>query len=89
MLKRKVVIANKLGLHARAATKLATLAATFDANVTLQQGDKSASASSILALLMLESGMGKTICVIAEGSDEQLALDAVCQLIEDKFEESC
>ena len=89
MLKRKVVIANKLGLHARAATKLATLAATFDASVTLRQGDKSASASSILGLLMLESGMGKTICVIAEGSDEQLALEAVCQLIEDKFEESC
>ncbi|MBM7072262.1 HPr family phosphocarrier protein [Shewanella sp. 202IG2-18] len=87
MFKREVVIANKLGLHARAATKLATLAATFDASVTLEQGHKSASASSILGLLMLESGMGKTISVIAEGDDAQAALDAVCQLIEDKFEE--
>ena len=89
MLKREVIIANKLGLHARAATKLATLAATFDANVTLEQGTKSASASSILGLLMLESGMGKTISVVSEGHDEQAAMDAVCQLIEDKFEESC
>ena len=87
MLKREVVIANKLGLHARAATKLATLAATFDANVTLEQGERSASASSILGLLMLESGMGKTISVIAEGDDAQAALEAVCKLIEDKFEE--
>ncbi len=89
MLRREIVIANKLGLHARAATKLATLAANFEANVNLEQGDKSASASSILGLLMLESGMGKTISVIAEGNDEQAALDAVCQLIEDKFDESC
>ncbi|WP_133405483.1 HPr family phosphocarrier protein [Parashewanella tropica] len=88
-LEKEVLICNKLGLHARAATKLAVLASEFDAEVTLKQGDKSASASSVLGLLMLESGMGKTIKVIATGKDAKAALNAVCQLIDDKFEEAC
>lgn len=89
LLQRQVIISNKLGLHARAATKLAILANAFNANVTLIQGDKKASAASVLGLLMLESGLGKTIDITAEGPDAQSALDAICDLINDKFEESC
>ncbi len=88
LLERQVTICNKLGLHARAATKLAVLAAEFDASVTLKQGEKTASASSVLGLLMLETGMGKTITVIAEGKDAKAALNSVCQLINDCFDEA-
>ncbi len=88
-LERQVTICNKLGLHARAATKLAVLASEFDASITLIQGDKQASAASVLGLLMLESGMGKTIQLIAEGPDAEPALNAVCALIEAKFDEAC
>ncbi|RLV60273.1 HPr family phosphocarrier protein [Parashewanella curva] len=88
-LEKEVLICNKLGLHARAATKLAVLASEFDAEVTLKQGEKSASASSVLGVLMLESGMGKAIKVIATGKDAKAALNAVCQLIDDKFDEAC
>ncbi|ARD23889.1 Phosphocarrier protein NPr [Shewanella sp. P1-14-1] len=84
---REITISNKLGLHARAATKLAILATEFKASITLIQGDKQASAASVLGLLMLESGIGKVITVQAEGPDAQQALDAVCQLINDKFDE--
>ncbi|GLP95835.1 HPr family phosphocarrier protein [Paraferrimonas sedimenticola] len=84
----QVTICNKLGLHARAATKLAQLAQQYDATVTLQQGEKTASAASVLGLLMLESSMGKRIEVIAEGAQAQSALDAVCQLIQARFDES-
>ncbi len=87
-LERQLTISNKLGLHARAATKLAVLAATFDAEVTLIQGDKQASAASVLGLLMLETGMGKTITVISEGKDAQAALNAVSALIDAKFDEA-
>lgn len=86
-LSREITICNKLGLHARAATKLAILASEFDANITLIQDDKQASASSVLGLLMLESGMGKTVTLVAEGKDAKEALDAVCKLINEKFDE--
>ncbi|GGP77863.1 HPr family phosphocarrier protein [Shewanella ulleungensis] len=89
MLERQVTISNKLGLHARAATKLAILAADFDAEITLIQADKQASAASVLGLLMLESGIGKMITVTATGPDAATALDAVCNLINDKFDEGC
>jgi phosphocarrier protein NPr len=88
-LERQVTICNKLGLHARAATKLAVLASEFNATITLIQGNKQASAASVLGLLMLETGMGKTIQLIAEGPDAQPALDAICALIDAKFDEAC
>ncbi|MCZ4337212.1 HPr family phosphocarrier protein [Shewanella colwelliana] len=87
-LERQLTICNKLGLHARAATKLAVLAAKFDAQVTLIQGDKTASAASVLGLLMLETGMGKTITLVSEGKDAQAALDAISSLIDAKFDEA-
>ena len=88
-LERQITICNKLGLHARAATKLVVLASEFDATITLIQGDKQASAASVLGLLMLETGMGKTIKLIAEAPDAEPALDAICALIDAKFDEAC
>ncbi|USD30219.1 HPr family phosphocarrier protein [Pseudoalteromonas sp. SCSIO 43201] len=82
------LIQNKLGLHARAATELAQLAVQFDAEVTLYQGDKSASADSVLALLLLESSRGKEVKVVCSGPDAQPALDAIGMLIHNKFNES-
>ncbi|QHJ11767.1 Phosphocarrier protein NPr [Paraglaciecola mesophila] len=87
-LEKSLLIVNKLGLHARAATQLVKLANQFEAEVTIVQGDKSASASSVLGLMMLESGQGKEIQVISEGKDAQQALDAVEELIVGKFNES-
>lgn len=86
-LEQHITIKNKLGLHARAAVKLAELALKFDAIVTLVHGDKSASAASVMGLLMLETCQGQQIVIQAEGADAECALEAVKQLIEDKFEE--
>ncbi|MDO6841404.1 HPr family phosphocarrier protein [Paraglaciecola chathamensis] len=88
LLEKSLLIVNKLGLHARAATQLVKLANQFEAEVTIVQGDKSASASSVLGLMMLESGQGKEIQVISEGKDAQQAMDAVEELIVGKFNES-
>lgn len=84
---RKITICNKLGLHARAATKMAVMASEFDAKITIMQGEKMASANSVLGLLMLESSMGKEITLIAEGKDAKKALKALCNLIHDRFYE--
>ena len=86
-LEKTLLIVNKLGLHARAATQLAKLANQFDAQVTVVQGDKSASANSVLGLMMLESSQGKEVQVISEGKDAEAALAAVEKLIVEKFNE--
>ena len=85
---KKVTIQNKLGLHARAATKLAQLSQQFEAEVEIQQGEKSANADSVMALLMLASNQGKEVLIKASGAQKQEALDAICQLISNKFDET-
>lgn len=83
----KVVVLNKLGLHARPATQLALMAQKYAATITLFQGDKQADASSVLGLMMLESSQGKEIRIVTEGEDAQAAIDAVSQLFAEKFNE--
>ena len=82
-----VTIVNQLGLHARAATKLAQLCQQFDAKIQLVQEGKTADASSVLALLMLASSKGKTLQICAEGEDGEQALHAVAALIRNGFDE--
>ncbi|MGO1297361.1 MAG: HPr family phosphocarrier protein [Vibrio sp.] len=85
---RTVLIQNKLGLHARAAVKLVELAQSFDAVLTIQAQDgNEATADTVIGLLMLQSAQGQHITLSASGSDAEPALDAVCHLIEDKFDE--
>lgn len=84
---RTVTIENKLGLHARAATKLAQLAQSFSATVTIQQAEKKANADSVMALLMLASNQGKDVTVTATGDDAEVAVNAICELISNKFDE--
>ncbi|CAB0150548.1 Phosphocarrier protein NPr [Pseudidiomarina piscicola] len=85
--RKTVIIVNKLGLHARAATKLAKLTQQFDANVAIAQGGKEVDASSVMCLLLLASGQGKEVEVIARGKQAQAAVDAVAALIEARFDE--
>lgn len=86
-LEKNLTIVNKLGLHARAATQLVQLAQQFKANITLIQGDKTASAASVLGLMMLESYQGKEVTVVSEGDDAEAALAAIEELITAKFHE--
>ncbi|HDY8040684.1 TPA: HPr family phosphocarrier protein [Vibrio vulnificus] len=87
-LSRIVLIQNRLGLHARAAVKLVELAQSFAAEVTIDnEEDKTAAADSVMGLLMLESAQGQYVTIHASGEQAEQALDAICHLIEDKFEE--
>jgi phosphocarrier protein NPr len=83
-----VTIVNPLGLHARAATKLAMLCQQFNAQIELVQEGKAADASSVLALLMLASSKGKSLEVTAQGPDAAAALTAVTTLINNGFDEN-
>jgi phosphocarrier protein HPr len=85
--RREVCIVNKLGLHARAAAKLVTLASTFESEVHLVRGSKRVNGKSIMGVMMLAAGRGTTIEVIAEGEDEDEAVERIEDLIKRRFGE--
>lgn len=86
--KQTVEIKNRLGMHARPAMKLFELVQGFDAEVLLRnESGVEAEASSVIALLMLDSAQGGHIEVQAEGPDEGKALEAVISLFEAGFDE--
>ncbi|ATM94295.1 phosphohistidinoprotein-hexose phosphotransferase component of N-regulated PTS system (Npr) [Yersinia frederiksenii] len=86
--KQTVEIKNKLGMHARPAMKLFELVQSFDAEVMLRNDSGTeAEASSVIALLMLDSAKGRQIEVEATGPDEIQALTAVIELFNSGFDE--
>ncbi len=87
MKERKIVINNKLGLHARAAAKIVTLTNKYDSIIEIIKGDKSADAKSIMKILMLSAPMGTEVKITASGKDESLAIKNLETLIKDKFYE--
>jgi phosphotransferase system HPr (HPr) family protein len=87
MIERTLVIANKLGLHARAAAKLSHLANTFSAEVLLEYNDDKVNAKSLLGILTLAASVGNEITIIASGEDEKEAIDKIVQLFNNKFDE--
>ncbi|WP_318478549.1 HPr family phosphocarrier protein [Photobacterium leiognathi] len=86
-IQRELFIKNRLGLHARAAIKLVELAQSFSAVITVSNDDVSATADSVMGLLMLDSAQGQKIMVSAEGNDATAALEAISALIEAGFDE--
>ena len=84
---RSAELVNQRGLHARASAAFAREASKFNAKVTVHYDGMSASAASIMDLLMLGARFGQTIEIDAEGAEAHHALDAVCDLIGRKFDE--
>jgi phosphocarrier protein HPr len=84
---RPVTIVNKLGLHARAATRLVNCASGFTAEVRLVRGARTVNAKSIMGVLTLAAAAGTELVVEADGPDEDAALEAIAALVEDRFGE--
>lgn len=80
-------ICNKLGLHIRPSRQLATLTRSFDAIVTVRNGDRSAAADSQLDLLMLLASDNTELEISATGPEAAEAVAAVVKLIEEGFGE--
>lgn len=83
----RIVIQNERGLHARAAAKFVKMASQFDAVITVAKGGQEVSGISIMGLMMLAAGPGNEILLRASGPDGERALAALCQLIENRFDE--
>jgi len=87
MQERTVTIVNKLGLHARAASKLVKVAGQFGASVRIATDAKSVDGKSIMSVMMLAAVQGTTVVLRTEGDDEADAMEAIVALIEDRFGE--
>jgi len=83
----RVTIMNKAGLHARAATKLSKLTGSFASSVRIGH-EKMVDGKSILSLMMLGAVKGSELTIEVEGEDEEAALAAIVDLINDRFEEA-
>ena len=90
MAERRLQVTGRLGLHARAAANLVRVASRFKSSLTLQRldGHAEADAKSILSILTLAASRGTALRVVAEGVDEQEALDAVVELFSRDFDEN-
>ena len=84
---REVEIINERGLHARASAKFVKTAAQFDAEVRVSRDGQTVDAQSIMGMMMLAAGIGSTVEISAEGPDAEAALEALVQLIADRFNE--
>ena len=87
MVKTRITISNKLGLHARASAKLTKLAGGFQSDVFMSRNDRRVNAKSIMGVMMLAAGLGSEVEIEVDGPDEQAALGALVALIDGKFGE--
>lgn len=86
-MEKTVTITNRLGLHARAAAKLVTLAGRFQADVRVRSNGREVSGKSIMGVLMLAAAKGSQITLIAEGEDAAEALQTLAALVDERFGE--
>ena len=87
MIKQEVEIINKLGLHARASSKLTQTASQFKSDVWIEKNDRKVNAKSIMGVMMLAAAKGSTVTLETDGEDELEAIDALAGLISSGFGE--
>lgn len=88
MVKKEVVIINKTGLHARPASDFVLAAKKFESKITIcKEGGEPVNAKSVMRILAEGIGQGTKIEIIADGADEEAALDELVALVESGFGE--
>jgi phosphocarrier protein HPr len=87
MAKISLEIINKLGLHARASTKLTQTASQFKSEVWIEKNGRRVNAKSIMGVMMLAAAKGSIVDIEATGPDEDQAITALQTLINDYFGE--
>ena len=87
MKRAKVIVPNKLGLHARASAQFVGLANQFPCDVMLQRDDIKVNGKSMMAIMTLAASQGTEVVIITDGEQENQALEALLDLIEQGFGE--
>jgi phosphocarrier protein HPr len=87
MQEESIIIINKLGLHARAAGKLIETTTRFSCDITIEKDGRNVDGKSIMAMMMLAAGKGTEIRIKTNGDDEEEAIKAIVELINNRFGE--
>ena len=87
MKEKKLLIKNKLGLHARAANKLVDVSNQFASEILLTFNDKQVDGKSIMSVMLLAAAKGNQLFITVSGSDEEIAMKAIKELINNRFGE--
>ena len=87
MIEKKLDVINKLGLHARAAAKVVSVASRYDSSILVLHKSQTIDAKSIMGLLMLGAAKGSSVTFQVEGEDEQHAMDELEDLFARCFDE--
>ena len=88
MHEREVTISNRAGIHARPAALLVQTASKFDSDIYLERDGERVNGKSIMGIITLGATFNSPLKIIAEGSDEEKAVEALARLFENKFQES-
>ena len=86
-LSRDMQIVNRRGLHARATAKFVQCVDRFDADISVSRCGETVGGDSIMGILTLGAGAGSTITVVASGVQAREALDALAELVANRFGE--
>ena len=84
---KDVTVKNQVGLHARPATFFIQKANEFKSSVWVEKEERRVNAKSLLGVLSLGIVGGTTIRIIADGVDEQTAVDSLVKLVDSAFAE--
>ena len=87
MIQEDIIIQNKHGLHARPAAQLVKIAGKFTSDIKVVKDGLEVNGKSIMGIMMLAAEPGSEITIIIDGEDEQDAMIALKELIENKFYE--
>lgn len=74
LVKKKVIVKNKQGLHARPAALFVQIANKYDSRITVKRDEEEINGKSIMGILMLGAEKGSEIVIEAEGEDAQKAI---------------
>lgn len=85
---REIQIANKLGLHARAAARFVSAASRFRSEIRVKHGSKEVNGKSIMGLMMLAACCGTELVILACGPDAENALATLAELVDGRFGEA-
>ena len=81
IVEKKLVVKNKLGLHARPAALFVQLANRFECDIIIKKGTSQVNGKSIMGILMLAAGKGSRILIRADGRDAKLAVEKLERLV--------
>ena len=79
--RREIVVKNKTGLHARPAALFVQLANKYESDVTIIKEDQEVNGKSIMGILMLAAERGAKITIVAKGSDAELAVNELSEIL--------